>query len=107
MKLLITGEILSSAPTGVEHYLRQLLAALSQRGDINITVLLTHESLAPSLPEGCHWIVEPPLAGTNIFGYWARPPRCLEDFELIHCPTVHPTPFLREAPWSEGCHDCA
>jgi glycosyltransferase involved in cell wall biosynthesis len=95
MRVLITGEILANCATGVEQYTLQLVRALVRQNDVDVTVLVPTAKAAECLPEGVHRVIHKPLAGTFAPAYWAFPPKGLQRFDLIHCPTAR-TPFLRK-----------
>lgn len=94
IRVLVTCEVLAHAFTGVERYTVELVRALAQNDDIDVSVLCQKAEHADVFPPRVQRRVEHPVAGFGLLGYWLWPPTCLNQYDIVHCPTVR-TPFLK------------
>ena len=94
IRVLVTCEVLAHTVTGVERYTVELVRALAQHDDLEVSVLCQKPEHADVFPSHVERRIVPPLAGSGLVGYWLRPPGCLGQYDIVHCPTVR-TPFLK------------
>ena len=98
MKICITGELLGNRPfTGVENYAYQLIRTLSESTADDLWVL-GPPGLDPGLfNPNVNLLVHKPLKYPGRYSLSAvlMPPRCLHEFDIVHCPTVAAPFFFR------------
>jgi len=98
VRIGITAELLSNIPlTGVELYTYNLIKELLESKKHNFTLICAPNTPRKLVPGSAEIVVHKPfrLFGTKFFSYLVMPPKCLNEFDLIHCPTVAAPFFFR------------
>ena len=91
MKICITAELLRHTPfTGVENYAYQLIQSLSHASNIPLSVIVGPDIGGLQLPDSIRKIIHRPLKfpGRYSLSAFLAPPKCINSFDIIHCPTV-------------------
>lgn len=91
MKIGITAELLGNMPfTGVEFYTYNLITELLKSKKHTFTLICPPNTTRNLFSSNVKTVVHKQLRlfGTNFFSALIKPPKCLDEFDLIHCPSV-------------------
>lgn len=91
LNIAITAEFLChSYFTGIENYLYNLIHSISSNSHINLTLICPQKTPRHLLPANANIYEHDPfeIFGTKFLSSLIFPPRNLNYFQIIHCPTV-------------------
>ncbi|MBF0552519.1 MAG: glycosyltransferase family 4 protein [Deltaproteobacteria bacterium] len=109
MRIAITTEITDDPePTGCQYYASHLVNELLRRNDLDITLIGSDRFRRELFPDQARVYIHKPfrIMNTAFLSALINPPRCLDEFDIVHCPaSIAPFFFKPKARVIMSVHD--